>query len=272
MLWHRNEVTMHEATPSLIDINHMMFSSGNDFVDFVDTNDICGEIAAAPFRPANGHAVLCLRPPIYYSLSQGIADNRRINDRLLDIAARSEDRVFGVAEPKYGAATREEIQRIAGLGAAGVVWSPRAQGVFADDLHMAELCAFVAGLGMISMIHSAPYSINESLARVWNLATKCPSAHLVVLGAFASWENVQTIQHSRGGPANLLYDISGAAATRDIEATIAALGADRLLLGSGGGRYLHETCDLIARCTIDEEARQAILSSNSARLLQLGSA
>jgi predicted TIM-barrel fold metal-dependent hydrolase len=255
----------------VVDVTHVLFSRGNDYVDFIDTNEMCRS-ADARSLPEHGEgdaSVFVLCPPTYYSLSNGIADNRRINDLLLGIGARSGDRVIGVAEPKYGEQTRKEIRRIAALGATGVVWSPRAQGVFADDAHMASLCEFVAGFGMISMIRTAPYSINESLARLWHLAVRCPALPLVVLGAFASWENIQTIQHNNGGPANLFYDISGIAADRDLEGTVAAIGAGRLLFGSGGHRFLRITREIVEHCSFDDGAKRAILSGNAAKLLKL---
>lgn len=257
----------------LIDINHMLFATDDDYVEFVETDAICAGAAAALAEHGTRHetgkpSLLALCPPTYYSLTNGVADNRRINDALLGIAARTGNRAIGVAEPKYGDAAREEIVRIAGLGAAGVTWSPRAQGVFGDDRHMAELCRFVADQGMVSLVRSAPYSINESLARLWHLATQCGRAPLVVLGAFASWENVQAMQHNAGGPANVYYDISGLSAARDLEGTVAAIGSQRLLFGSGGARFLDTARDILDRCTFAEPAKHAIRSGNAAALLR----
>lgn len=259
----------------LIDINHRLFSEGNDFVDLVETDEIC-RIAAggsAPSKPVvEGYsASFAVHPPTYYSLSNGVADNRRINDVLLRIGAAWEGRIVGVAEPKYGEPARDEIRRIAGLGASGIVWSPRAQGVFANDTHMADLCRFVAGLGLVSMIQTAPYSINESLTRIWHLAASCPDAPMVVLGALASWENIQTMQQNRGGPENLFYDTSGLCAARDMEGVVVAMGADRLVFGSGGRRLLAATLGIVESCSFDAAAKEAILSRNAAGLLGLRS-
>lgn len=257
----------------LIDLSHVLFSDQMNFVDFVETDDICsqgvGEAyrAAPEFPPHN--ATLNLLPPTYYSLGNGIADNRRINDTVLKIAADWKGCAFGVAEPKYGDCAREEIHRIASLGAKGVVWSPRAQGVFGNDMHMISLCRLVAELGMVSLIRSAPYSINESLMRIWDLAANCVDAPMVALGALVSWENIQTIQQKPGGPPNLLYDISGISTTRDLESVVAAVGPARVLFGSGGGRFLRSTLELVQSCAFDAGARDVILHGNAASLLKL---
>lgn len=262
---------MSEPGFRLADVNHVLFSLGNDYVDFIETDMLCGDEVAAGLPERGGSEgsgsrfVLC--PPTYYSLSNGIADNRRINDMLLGIAARSGDRAMGVAEPRFRDAAHEEIDRIAALGAAGMVWCPRAQGVFADDQHIAGLCHHVHAAGMVSLVRAAPYSMNESIRRLWHLAEQCGDFPLVIVGAFASWESIQTIQHLKG-PENISYDVSGIAAARDLQRTVDLLGPDRLLFGSGGPRFLKRTLETVAACTFDEAAKSAILWDNAAALFK----
>lgn len=220
--------------------------------------------AAAGLSPG---APRCVLPPAFYPLAEGIADNRRLNDLMLEFAATCDGRAYGVAEPKYEDAARAEIERIARKGAVGVVWSPRAQGVFADDGHMAGLVRFAASAGLVSLIHSAPYSINESLARVWHLAAQCRDLPIVVLGALASWENVQAIQQGRQDLPALYYDISGVASVRDLGGLVAAIGPERFLFGSGGARFHAATLDVVERCPFDDEAKTLILAQNARRLI-----
>jgi predicted TIM-barrel fold metal-dependent hydrolase len=253
----------------VIDLHHRIFPAGNDTVDFIATDELCREGSEGEVPQRSPSATFALCPPIYYSLANGIGDNRRLNDRMHAIASASGNLFFGVAEPKYGEAARAELRRIAELGAAGVVWSPRAQGVFADDRQMADICSFAASLGLLSMIHTAPYSINESLVRIWHLAVKCLGIPIVVLGAFASWENLQAIQQPGGGPQNLHYDLSGLSAARDLEGTVAAMGHDRIVFGSGGPSSMAGIKAIVERAAISDAAKQAILHDNAARLLGL---
>ncbi|MCB2074803.1 MAG: amidohydrolase family protein [Novosphingobium sp.] len=254
-----------------VDINYSLFSSGNAYVDFLDVEQV-EEMAQAHRRarqpPASsGQTRFGLTPPLYYNLADGIAANRRINDALRQAANASGDVWFGVVEPKFGEAAVSEIHRIAGLGAAGVVWSPRAQGLFASDRSMSAMCRAAADSGLLSMIHSAPFSVNESLDRIWNLATACEGAAIVVIGAFTSWENIQIARNARGGPGNVSYDTSGLGETWDLQGLIADIGADRLVFGSGGPRFSSEAMELIERSALEPPDRDAILSANAARLL-----
>src|SRR5688572_1796624 len=125
---------MSELGFRLADVSHVLFSPGHDYVDFIETDALCAGEGADSLPERDGRdaegARFLLCPPTYYSLSNGIVDNRRINDLLLGMAARSGDRVMGVAEPRFQDEAVAEIDRIAGLGAAGMVWCPRAQGIF----------------------------------------------------------------------------------------------------------------------------------------------
>ena len=257
----------------IIDINFQARDDGIDPGSFFDAarfaippkDDIARNLQAADA----GDFLFVLTPPLYYSTANGIADSRHINDTLLGAAQDWHGLAFGVVEPKSGEATREEIARLAKAGAAGVVWSPRAQGVFANDGQMAQLLRLCHELGLVPMIHTEPFSINESLHRIWDLAAQCPDGPLVILGAFASWENLQAIQRAGRKADRVYYDTSGLNSTRDLEGMVQHCGADRCLFGSGGGREFDEALRIVMDCAFDAEARHAILSGNAARLLGL---
>jgi len=257
----------------LVDINCNPFACGNDHIDFVETADAVSLADGLPEQPAQlpdgFEPTFLLMPPLYYSLANGIADNRRINDALLAAARRASHYAAGVAEPKYGDAALAEIERVAALGAKAIVWSARAQGVFVNDQLMADLCLHASAHGLVPMIHSAPFSINESLERVWSLARKCGSTPLVVVGALASWENAQAIADNRGGPENLFYDLSGLSSTWDLLALVKAGCTARLLFGSGGPHFLADVFGVVEECGSDPGDRQAILSGNAASLLNI---
>lgn len=258
----------------VLDVNFNPFARGNDFIDFIESADavrLAEALTQTPVElPAGCEARFQFTPPLYYSLADGIADDRRINDALIAAASRVNGFAAGVAEPKYGEATLEEIERIAALGARAIVWSARAQGVFANDRLMADLCLHASGRGLVPMIHSAPFSVNESLERVWSLARKCGSVPMVVVGAMASWENVQAIADNGGGPENLFYDLSGLASTWDLASLVGSGCTARLLFGSGGPRFLAGLFGIIEACSLDPADRDAILTGNAERLLALG--
>lgn len=255
----------------LIDVNCTIFARANDYVDFIESADavaLLEGLTEVPAKlPAGFRATCQLTPPLYFSLADGIADDRRINDALLAAAARTNGLAAGVAEPKYGEAASGEIERIASLGAKSIVFSARAQGFFANDQLLADLCLHAFERGLVPMIHSAPFSVNESLERVWSLGRKCGSVPLVVVGATASWENVQAIADNRGGPDNLFYDLSGLSSTWDLASLLRTDCTPRLLFGSGGPRFAPGILAIVDELGPDPEDRRAILFENAAGLL-----
>lgn len=249
-----------------IDINFRAVRVSDEY-ELVDSPTIAARIAQTlAMAEDDPPALRLLTPPVYYSLTNGISDNRTINDALVAAAKALGTRAFGVAEPKYGDAAAREIERLASLDAAGIVWSPRAQGLFGNDGGLAELIRHADRLGLVSLIHSAPYSVDEGLWRLWNLAGQCGSASLVILGAFESWENIQQVRDAKGGPQGVFYDLSAMSEGYDLDHIVASIGADRLLFGTGGGDGFAETIGVIQRSTIGEHDRGAILHRNAARL------
>ncbi|MGE3692850.1 MAG: amidohydrolase family protein [Novosphingobium sp.] len=212
-------------------------------------------------------ARLILTPPTYYTLANGLADNCAINDALAAAAkARPGNCACGVVEPKYGDVAVAELERMASIGLAGVVWSARAQGFFANDHMLAELCRHAHGLGLVSLIHSAPYSVNEGLWRVWALAKMCPGVPLVVTGALESWENIMMAREARGGPEGVFYTLSMISESWDLDGMVASCGAEQLLFGSGGSDLFARTLGIVERSSVLAGAKDAILSGNAGGL------
>ena len=250
----------------IIDINTRVLRPADEY-ELIESPSIAARIE--PGLASVPTDMRCmLTPPVYYSLENGIADNRAINDALLTSAAKRPGwRMFGLAEPKYGDAATAEIERLGSLGAAGVVWSPRAQGIFGNDHSLAQLCIHADKCGLVSMIRSAPYSVNEGLWRLWALAKQCPGVPLVLIGAFESWENIQFVREHQGGGENLFYDLSLLSESWDLDALVGSLGSDRLLFGSGGLDLVERTLAIVERSDLAAPARDAILSGNAAGLL-----
>lgn len=233
-----------------------------DEFELVDSPGIAarlrGDLADLP------DARLILTPPTYYSLTNGLADNRAINDALAaEAKARPGTRACGVVEPKYGDVAAAELERMAVIGLSGVVWSARAQGFFANDHTLAELCRHAHGLGLVSLIHSAPYSVNEGLWRVWALAGMCPGVPLVVTGGLESWENIMMTRENKGGPEGVFYTLSHLSESWDLDGMVNSCGAERLLFGSGGGDLFGRTLGIVERSSAPAEAKDMILSRNA---------
>lgn len=256
-----------QVAANFIDVNFDLFRRHSDYEDFIETEDVIAIAQAAHRHLDDGVPILV--PPIYYSLAAGIADNRRINDALLEAASRLGGKACGVAEPRFGEPAMAEIERIAAAGAVALMFSPRAQGCFANDHVMVEACGQVARCGMAAMVRSAPYSINESLPRIWELARSCEQVRFIVVGAFASWENIQLARWNKGGPANVTYDLSGLVEAHDLRFLLEDLGGGRLLFGSGGPAHDPVLRSLVDRCTPPGEDRDAVLSGNARALLKL---
>jgi predicted TIM-barrel fold metal-dependent hydrolase len=252
-----------------VDVNFRAVKVADEY-ELVDSPGIAARIADR-LAKASGEppALRLLTPPVYYSLANGIEDNRTINDALVAAARKLDTRAFGVAEPKYGDVAAAEVERLASIGAAGVVWSARAQGFFANDHTLAELIRQTHRLGLVSLVHSAPHSINEGLWRIWSLSDLCGGVPFVVLSALEAWENIQLVRDQKGGRPNLFYDLSAMSEGYDLDHLVASMGAERLLFGSGGGDGIAATLGVIERSTIPAEAKDAILRRNAAGLFRL---
>ena len=222
-----------------IDISMRLADPLDEFRLFDMAGDAAAAAAAAALyrrvapRQNGGRCVLA--PPLYYLLAAGAADVRAVNDFVL--AQARQDRTvaaaLGVVEPKYEDDAFRELERLASLGGKGVVWSARAQGVFADDTRLAPLCRRAHELGLRSIFRAAPFSTNEALWRIWRLARECPEVPIVVAGALQTYDYAQFIEANGGGPDNLLYDTAGWTVSTNPVRLLALVGEQRVLFGSG---------------------------------------
>ena len=223
-------------------------------------------------RAAYGRCLLS--PPPYYLLARGAQDMRAVNDFVLRQWARcgAVAGCFGVSEPKYGEKGIAELDRIAGLGMKGVLWSPRAQGMFGDDPLLAELCRHAHKRGLRSMVRAASFSTNEALWRTWRLASQCPDIPIIVTGALRNWDNARMIAHERGGPGNVHYDTAGWTVSTDLARMVSLLG-ERLMFGTGGTETGDAGADRVTtsmrRADVSEAMIEAVLGGNAVRLFGL---
>jgi predicted TIM-barrel fold metal-dependent hydrolase len=231
-------------------------------------------------RPgADGGRRHVLMPPTFYAWPNGLEDTRRLND--LVFAAQRADRracpaAFGVVEPHHGEAALDEIDRVANeLGMTGLVWRHRGHGVFADVPIMAKFVARAAERALLPVFHVTPRSGNEALWRVWRLAEQFPDVPMVALGALSSWDQVEQIVSNPGRAPNLRYETSEMSeGPRVLDRLVVALGAERLLYGSG----VHNLRDAevyasahaaIAGSDLPPRTKERILWRNASELLRL---
>ena len=225
--------------------------------------------------PAGTDARCVLTAPTYYLLARGAQDMRAVNDFLLGErqAGGPVAAVFGVAEPKYDHHALQELERLAAQGAAGVIWSPRAQGVFGDDALLASLCRRAHELGLRSMVRAASYSSNEALWRAWRLARYCPDMPILVSGALQNWDNAQSIAAAEGAPENIVYDTAGWTTSTDPARLLDVVGQARLLFGTAGLCCAdHAAAELerrLRQAGVSDAAVEAVMWGNAARLLGL---
>lgn len=263
---------MTEPVGSFIDLHqHLGLGRGEfDLIEIPDEDAFAGWLDhAAATMPRLPHGCArALLPPIYFQSAGGAEDVRRLNDLMLAAAARPElsaVAAFGVVEPHHGEAAFAELDRIARLGLDGVVFSPRAQGVFANTPELVALVKHAATRGLLTLVHATPRSGNETLWRIRDLAEQCAPAPIVALGALGDWETVLAVTAGES-PRNLHYDTAGIAVAA-VAGLVKRLTTERLLYGSGAHDAARAALVGPLQQHLAEELGPAILRDNALRLL-----
>jgi predicted TIM-barrel fold metal-dependent hydrolase len=261
----------------LVDV-HEHIGLGNvefDFMEVPHRSDFSSWIErtlAVGARKDRGRVLL---PPLYYEMPRGIENVRHLNDLLAAAASRTDLGIvatLGVVEPQHGQAAIDEISRIAETPLKGIVFSARAQGVFADIPEIVALVRHAGQNGLSVMIHATPGSANERLWRVWNLAEQCPDVPMAALGAFATWDSTQEVLVNAAKAPHLLYDTAGLE-VEPIARVVEKLGAHRVMYGSGA-HDINAAARLRAFASepfreLPSAAREMVLHRNAAGFLRL---
>jgi predicted TIM-barrel fold metal-dependent hydrolase len=259
----------------LIDVSAFVVDPGDEYRLFAFPEDAAAASAlltrTAP--PAAGAGRL-IAPPVYYRLAEGAADVRAANDFILAAAAAPDVLgALGTVEPRHLEEGHRELERLARLGAVGVAWSPRAQGVMADDRLLVEACRRAHDLGLTPVIRAHPYSANESLERIRRLARACAEGPILVTGALMSWESAQAVL-AAPVEANLHFDVADLTEGVPIGRLIDMLGEDRVLYGCGArttaARCWDEWRERLDEASAPAATREKFLKGNAERLFRLG--
>jgi uncharacterized protein len=204
---------------------------------------------------------------------------RQLNELVARACAAKPDRFVagvGTVDPVIGEAGFAEITACAGeLGLAGLAWHPHFQGVSADSPALVSYVRCAASLGLPVFMHMVPGSAQEAPWRVLRLAESVPSATIICLDAFASFDQAQWALHLGGRAPNLVFDLSHIAfGSAVITRFVQQYGAERLVFGSDFyeeiGPKVPVAVPIVRMARLGQADEDLILGSNARRLLGAG--
>jgi predicted TIM-barrel fold metal-dependent hydrolase len=171
-----------------------------------------------------------------YLRPEGVADTRRVNDRVATYRAARPDRfpaAVGIAEPLYGTAGLPEITRCKyELGFVGISFHVRFQGVSMDSPWVRRYIERMGEVGLIPYLHAIGDSPEEALWKIDALADDFPDLTMFVLDAFSSFEQAREVIHVADRRANLLFDTALAYNFGLVQPALARFGPQRFFYGS----------------------------------------
>ncbi len=194
-----------------------------------------------------------------------VVDNRAGNDRLL--AAGPRIRALATANPWYGAAARQELERCRDRGAVGLFLHPSRQGFMPIEPIVPPLLDLAAEWRWPVVFHTGTYVYSDILA-VAEVARRYPETSFIAgFGGFTDmWFELPGVF---GQVANLLLDASliwGEA----VEQIVAQHGAERVLFGGGEprGRYA-VALNTMERLQLIQRDRRLLMGENAKRVFHL---
>lgn len=211
-----------------------------------------------------------------YERPHGVSDTRRINDQIAAYRDRRPDRfpvAIGVVEVQYGLAEAiAELERVEHhLGLVGVSFHARFQGVSMDDRRIVACVERMGELGLVPVLHAMTESADESLWKIAEVARAVPSAPMLVLDAFSTFEGTKECSAVAERCPNLLFDTSLAYNFDFIEVFAQRFGADRVLFGTDLyspplGRRISHLLGQIEESSLPYASKAAILGGNARHL------
>ena len=213
-----------------------------------------------------------------YERTEGLADNRRINDRIAAYRDAVPERfpvAIGIVEPLYGSLALDELERCHDeLGLAGISFHARFQGISMDNALVRRSCERMGELGMVPVLHCLTESSDEALWKVAQLARDLPDLTMLVLDAFSTFEGTKEISFVADVCPNLLFDTSLSYNFDFAEVFAQRFGADRLVFGTDLyspplGRRISHLMPQILSSTLSEQDKALVLGGNARRLYKL---
>ncbi len=218
-----------------------------------------------------------LGPSYQYLMPSGIADTRRLNDRIAAFRDRTPDRfpfAIGAIEPRQGEAAVEEVRRIKQeLGMVGFMAHSRLQGCYVDSPWTRRCVRQAADLGMVPFVHSHHGSLLESPWRVERLAQEFSATSFVILDGLAGYEESELFYDIVKRRDNLLFDTGmwGGGSSK-LVAAARVIGAHRLVFGSGLYSYpmgfrRTQVVETVLETPISDADKAGVLALNLYRVL-----
>jgi predicted TIM-barrel fold metal-dependent hydrolase len=208
--------------------------------------------------------------PSAYLRPDGLADTRRVNDRVAGCRDARPDRVpaaIGTVEPLYGERGFEEIDRCAQeLHMKGMTFHNRFQGVSNDSMWVRRYVERIGELGLTVFMHAVGEAPAEFLWKTALVARDFPDIQFVILDAFSTFDQSLLVPYVAESCFNTVFDTSLSHTWMYVQHLVDRCGASRLLYGG-------ETVSVeeVQATRLSSEDKAAILGGNIAALLELGS-
>jgi predicted TIM-barrel fold metal-dependent hydrolase len=182
-----------------------------------------------------GIARTVLMPGNSYAKSRGAVDAAHANDLVLQQVSRHPERFLGavgVAEPQHGRDSLVEIERLHRLGALGLMYHPRLQGVAADDPWIRRQLQLAAELDMVVLFHTYTDSAFEAPTLMHRAFEGLDQLRLIVLDGMSSHRHTaECIQLAQQHP-QILFDTAQVWGPFGLAHFVDEIGVERLVFGS----------------------------------------
>ncbi|MEM7410463.1 MAG: amidohydrolase family protein [Myxococcota bacterium] len=226
---------------------------------------------------SGGVAQALVIPGHGYERSRGIVDTRAENDAIAAYRDARPDRfpaAVGVVEPRDGAASFEEIDRIASLGLVGISFHTRFQGVSLDSRWILQYCERMASHGLVPVIHAMDDTPEEALWKLAALGRALPDVPMLALDPFSSYEATRQCFFVAELAPSIVMDTSLSYNFDFIEDFVRQFGAERVAFGTDlysypVGRRISHLLPQILESELSDDEKRAVLGDTARRLFGL---
>lgn len=218
-------------------------------------------------------------PSYQYLMPNGIADTRRLNDRIAAFRDRMPERfpfAIGAIEPRQGEAALEEVRRLKReLKMVGAMFHNRLQGCYVDSPWMKRCVREMADAGLVPFVHSHHGSLLESPWRCERLAQEFPATTFVILDGLAGYEETELFYDIVQRRENLVFDTGmWSGGSTKINAAAKVMGAHRLVFGSGLYSYpmgfrRTQVVETVLESSLTEAEKAQVLAGNLYGILRV---